>query len=89
MSSPGGLHLIRTVPGEMEPPGIIIACLLGASLAYLVIQTSQQPFEGRNLIIFTSTDRENHLREVRSLAKFSELELDFQANRPQSLHSRP
>lgn len=85
MSSPGGLHLIRTVPGEMEP-GIIIACLLGASLAYLVIQTSQQPFEGGN-ITFTSTDRENHLREVRSLAKFSELELDFQANRPQSLHS--
>lgn len=83
----------RVAPDPYGPwrdeAGIIIACLLGASLAYLVIQTSQQPFEGSSLIIFSSTGRENHLREVRSLARFSELELDFQANRPQSLHSQP
>lgn len=33
-------------------------------------------------IIFSSTDRENNLGEVRNLAKFSELEIDYQANRP-------
>lgn len=82
MSNPGGLHLPGPDPGEIEP-GIITVCLLGASLAYLMpFRPHNSPLKA-DTIIFSSTDRENNLGEVRSLAKFSELEIDYQANRPE------
>lgn len=68
MSNPVGLHGTGADPGETEP-GIIMVCLLGASLAYLI---SVKPHSSRVkvvTIITSSTDRENNAQKSEKLGQ--------------------
>lgn len=71
VSNLGGLHLTGRRPPAQTAPGLAMINALGASTAYVIIQTSQQPVEGKHVRSSLQMGKPR-LGEARSPGKFSQ-----------------